>query len=81
MTRAREIQKNVTRPTSVAVMLVIFQLFQKIWPDVMPVDWQEWTYNVIGIIGATGVLDKAWRYRKDIIDFIKRIFKRKNGTP
>jgi hypothetical protein len=77
MSTARDIQKNLTRPTSVTVMLVLFQIFKKIWPEAMDTDWQEITYSGIGIIGATGIIDKAWRNRKEIKMFIKNLFKRK----
>ncbi len=82
MSKARTIQKQVTRPTSVAIMLVLFQGFKLVFPNRMPDEWQEFTYNVITVIGGTGLLDKLWTNRKEIIKFVSNIFKRKNnGKP
>jgi len=82
MSKARTIQKQVTRPTSVAIMLVLFQGFKLVFPNRMPDEWQEFTYNAITVIGGTGLLDKLWTNRKEIIKFVSNIFKRKNnGKP
>ena len=82
MSKARNIQKQVTRPTSVAIMLVLFQGFKLVFPNMMPDEWQEFTYNVITVIGGTGLLYKLWTNRKEIIKFVSNIFKRKNnGKP
>lgn len=79
MSKARNIQKQVTRPTSVAIMLVLFQEFKLVFPNRMPDEWQEFTYNAITVIGGTGLLDKLWTNRKEIIKFVSNIFKRKNN--
>ena len=76
MATVREIQKQVTRPTSVAVMLVLFQGFQLAFPKSMSPEWEGWTYNVITVLGATGLLDKLWRNRQTIINKFKNIFKK-----
>ena len=79
MSKARNIQKQVTRPTSVAIMLVLFQGFKLVFPNRMPDEWQEFTYNAITVIGGTGLLYKLWTNRKEIIKFVSNIFKRKNN--
>jgi len=79
MSKARNIQKQVTRPTSVVIMLVLFQGFKLVFPNRMPDEWQEFTYNAITVIGGIGLLDKLWTNRKEIIKFVSNIFKRKNN--
>ena len=76
MLKAREIQKQVTRPTSVAIMLVLFQGFQLTFPKVLTPAWEDFTYNAITVVGATGLLDKAWRNRHIIINKVKNVFKK-----
>ncbi len=76
MTTARTIQKQVTRPTSVALMLVLFQGFQLAFPNTMSPEWEGWTYNAITVVGATGLIDKIWRNRQIIINRIKNVFKK-----
>ena len=78
-TTAREIQKQVTRPTSVAIMLVLFQAFKLAFPNKMPDEWQEFTYNAITVIGGTGLLEKMWKNRKELTKFVNNIFKRKQN--
>lgn len=79
MTKAREIQKQVTRPTSVAIMLVLFQGFKLLFPNKMPNEWEDFTYNAITVIGGTGLLDKLWTNRKEIVEFFKSIFTKKQN--
>lgn len=76
MTTARIIQKQVTRPTSVAIMLVLFQGFQLLLPDKLTPEWEDWTYNAITVVGATGLIDKLWRNRQTIINKVKNVFKK-----
>lgn len=76
MTTARIIQKQVTRPTSVAIMLVLFQGFQLLFPDKLTPEWEDWTYNAITVVGATGLIDKLWRNRQTIINKVKNVFKK-----
>lgn len=80
MSKAREIQKQVTRPTSVALMLVLFQGFQLAFPDTMNKQWQDFTYNAITVLGATGIIDKLYRNRKIYINFIKNLFTKKEKS-
>lgn len=77
MAAVRTIQKNITRPTSVAIMLVLFQLFKLSFPNSMSNEWEDATYNVITVIGGTGLLDKLWVNRKEIKEFFKQIFTKK----
>ena len=76
MATVRKIQKEITRPTSVAIMLVLFQGFQLAFPKVLIQDWENWTYSAITVIGGTGLLDKAWRNRHIIINKVKNVFKK-----
>ena len=76
MATVRKIQKEITRPTSVAIMLVLFQGFQLFFPKVMDKELENWTYSVITVIGGTGLLDKLWRNRQIIINRIKNVFKK-----
>lgn len=81
MASAREIQKQVTRPTSVTVMVLLFQIFTKSFPDAMSQDWQDITLTGITVIGGYGLIEKAWKNRHEIKEFIVNIFKRKHDTP
>lgn len=65
------------KTASGGVLLLLFQLFKLVWPQAMSAEWQDWTYNAIGIIVSTGLLDKAWRNRKKIIELIKKLFTKK----
>lgn len=68
------------KTASGGVLLLVFQLIKLIWKQEIPAEWQEWIYNAIGVIAATGVFDKLWRSRKDFIEWVKRLF-RKDDTP
>ena len=65
------------KTVSGGILLLLFQLFKMVWPAAMSPEWQDWTYNAIGIIVSTGLLDKAWRNRKDILGLIKQLFTKK----
>jgi hypothetical protein len=80
MAAVRTIQKNITRPTSVAIMLVLFQLFKLSFPNSMSNEWEDATYNAITIIGGTGLLEKLWANRKEIKEFFKQIFTKKERS-
>jgi hypothetical protein len=69
MAGVRKIQRNVPRPTSVAIMLVLFQGFQLMFPDKMSPQWQDWTLNAITVIGGTGLIDKIFRNWNEISEF------------
>ena len=68
------------KTASGGVLLLVFQLAKLIWGKDIDPAWQEWIYNAIGVISATGVFDKLWRSRRELIDWLKRIFKR-DETP
>ena len=78
MATAKDIGRNATRPTSVVVMLLLWKAFQMKWPDAMPPEWESWTLDAITIVGGTGILDKAWRNRKEIKEWVRKIFKQKD---
>jgi hypothetical protein len=61
------------KTASAGVLVLLFQLFQLIWPDALQEQWEDWIYNAIGVIGATGIIDKIWRSRHKI----KEVFTRK----
>ena len=65
------------KTASGGILLLLYQLFKLVYPDALQKEWDEWIYNAIGFITATGVIDKAWRYRKEIKEFIKRLFTKK----
>jgi len=77
MAGVRKIQRNVTRPTSVAIMLVLFQGFQLMFPDKMSPQWQDWTLNTITVIGGTGLIDKIFRNWNEISEFFKNLLTKK----
>lgn len=65
------------KTVSGGALLLLFQLFQLVWPHAMGPKWESWTYDCIGIVISTGLLDKAWRNRKEILELIKKIFTKK----
>ena len=78
----RNIQYQATRPTSVAIMLFLFQTFKMIFPDKIDADGNELVYGAITIIGATGLLEKVWDNKDDMAKWIKKVFTnklKKNG--
>lgn len=77
MSTARKVQYNVTRPTSVVVITLLFEGFQLLFPDAMSTNAIMGTYKVLLALGTTGLIDKTYRKRKEIGAFIKRIFTKK----
>lgn len=65
------------KTTTGGVLVLLFQLFKLIFPDSLSVEQEELVLNVINILLATGLLDKVWRNRKKIIDFVTKLFKRR----
>jgi hypothetical protein len=57
MYTVRQIQKQVTRPTSVTVMLILFRLFIVAFPSLLDDQSQQLIYDIIGVIGALGLTD------------------------
>lgn len=66
------------KTVSGGVLLVLFQLFQLIWPEALSMAWKDLVYNAIGIFSATGVGDKVVRNRQEIRSWIINKFKKKN---
>lgn len=62
------------KTTSSGVVLLLFQLFKLLFPDKLSPEWEEFTLNAIGLLAATGLLDKAWRNRKEIKEKLKSLF-------
>jgi len=56
------------------ILLLLFQGYKLIFPDSLSCEWEEWIYNAIGVVSATGILDKLWRNRKKLTEGIKKIF-------
>jgi hypothetical protein len=73
----RNIQYQATRPTSVTVMLFLFQTFKMMFPDKIGPDGNELVYGAITIIGATGLLEKVWDNKDDMAKWIKKVFTNK----
>jgi hypothetical protein len=57
-----------------AALLLLFQLFSMIFPHALNGTWDSWINKFIDFIIATGILDKIYRSRKDIKDWITSKF-------
>lgn len=77
MATVREVQSQVTRPTSVVIMTLLFEGFQLLFPTAMSTNTVLGTYKVLLALGATGIIDKAIRNRKRYIAVFKSIFTKK----
>lgn len=75
--KAKTIGRQATRPTSVVIMLLILQAVTLASPHAIPEKWEDFAVNAITVIGGTGILDKAWRNRHEIKEWVSNIFKRK----
>ena len=59
------------KTASGGVLVLLFQLIKMILPeDALSQQWDEWILNAIGLLTATGLLDKVWRNRHKIKKFI-----------
>lgn len=76
--RAKIITRQAARPTSVVIMLLILQTVTLAAPQAIPERWEDFAVNAITVIGGTGILDKAWRNRKEIKEWVRKIFKKKD---
>lgn len=75
----RKIQYNTTRPTSVAIMLLLFQLV-KLFVHVSP-EVEDFIYNAITVIGSIGIVEKFYYNRKILFNRVMNILKReKHGN-
>lgn len=71
----KDIRYNTTRPTSVVIMMLLYQGIKLIWPVSAIVD--KWVTDIILAVGATGIIEKTWKNRKEIIAWIKGLLKKK----
>ena len=76
--RAKTITRQAASPTSVVIMLLILQAVTLAAPQAIPERWEDFAVNAITVIGGTGILDKAWRNRKEIKEWVRKIFKKKD---
>jgi hypothetical protein len=76
--RAKTITRQAARPTSVVIMLLILQAVTLAAPQAIPERWEDFAVNAITVVGGTGILDKAWRNRKEIKEWVRKIFKKKD---
>ena len=76
--RVKTITRQAARPTSVVIMLLILQAVTLAAPNAIPERWDDFAVNAITVVGGTGILDKAWRNRKEIKEWVRKIFKKKD---
>lgn len=76
--KVNNITRQATRPTSVVIMLLILRAVTLAAPQAIPERWEDFAVNAITVIGGTGILDKAWRNRKEIKEWVRKIFKKKD---
>lgn len=55
-------------------LLLAFDLFMMLFPHTLSVDWQGWINNFIDFLIFTGVLDRAYRNKDLIIEWVKGLF-------
>lgn len=56
-----------------AGLLLLFDIFNRVFPDVMETSDELLITNVLSYLIYYGVIDKAWRNRKDIIQSVKEL--------
>ena len=76
--KVKNITRQATRPTSVVIMLLILRAVTLAAPQAIPERWEDFAVNAITVVGGTGILDKAWRNRKEIKEWVRKIFKKKD---
>ena len=74
---ARKVQYNITRPTSVVVMTLLFEGIQLLFPDAVSTHTALGIYKVLLGLGTTGLIDKTIQNRREIWAWIKMIFTKK----
>lgn len=77
MATPREIQKQVTRPTSAVIMMLLWEAFLSLFPNAINASAQEGIGKIILAVGLTGVIDKIVRNRKELNEWFKSIFTKK----
>jgi hypothetical protein len=61
-----------------AILYLLFQLFQKLFPDTITEENEELIKYTIDLLILTGGIDWVWRNRKEVLKWIVGIFKKKN---
>ena len=56
-------------------LALLYQLFELVFPDLLTPGWEQWVQGAISFLLTTGLLDKIWRNRREIIEFIRRLVK------
>ncbi len=77
MNKAREIQKQITRPTSAVVMMLLWEAFISLFPNAIASPTEDGIGKIILAVGLTGVIDKIFSNKKEITEFFKSIFTKK----
>ena len=77
MASPREIQKQVTRPTSAVIMMLLWEAFISLFPNAIAPPTEEGIGKIILAVGLTGVIDKIFSNKKEITEFFKSIFTKK----
>ena len=77
MATPREIQKQVTRPTSAVVMMLLWEAFISLFPNAIAPPTEDGIGKIILAVGLTGVIDKIFSNKKEITEFFKSIFTKK----
>jgi hypothetical protein len=72
-----KVMRNVPKRLTAGVAIGMFELFLQIFPNAMSEHWQGISYKTIGLVGATGIADWAWRNRKQAFSYIKNLFTKK----
>lgn len=77
MASPREIQKQVTRPTSAVIMMLLWEAFISLFPNAIAPPTEDGIGKIILAVGLTGVIDKIFSNKKEIAEFFKSIFTKK----
>jgi len=60
-----------------AILYLLFELFKKIFPEVLSEESEQGVKYVIDLLLITGGVDWVWRNRKIVIQWIANLFKKK----
>jgi len=60
-----------------AILYLLFELFKKIFPEVLSEESEQGVKYVIDLLLITGGVDWIWRNRKIVIQWIANLFKKK----
>ena len=64
MASPREIQKQVTRPTSAVIMMLLWEAFISLFPNAIAPPTEDGIGKIILAVGLTGVIDKIFSNKK-----------------